>query len=175
MTFMNLTDDVNCPVSEKCHPNQMEIWKLTKQSNNFAFVAFPKYILMYIQGFLTNNAATKIRQGRAQHSLKWMQNKKKQCAPGLRLLRSIETTFSWSFSMEVRWRSKLSWSQAWLQSHCLWVTADEDNFTTGLLTRELGKHHYLQWLSCHPPWKWAASVYVSPSKSQYALGSVESH
>lgn len=31
---------------------------------------------MYIQGFVTNNAATKIRQGRAQHSLKWMQNKK---------------------------------------------------------------------------------------------------
>lgn len=57
-------------------PQKLEIWKLTKHSNNFTFVAFSKYILMYIQGFLTNNAATKIRQGREQHSLKWKQNKK---------------------------------------------------------------------------------------------------
>lgn len=33
---------------------------------------------MYIQGFLTDSAATKIRKGRTQHSLKWMQIKNKE-------------------------------------------------------------------------------------------------
>lgn len=56
---------------------------------------------MYTQGFLTDSAAKKIRQGRTQHSLKWMQikirKKKKQCAPGLSNIRRYETTFSWPF------------------------------------------------------------------------------
>lgn len=145
-----------------------------KINKNFTFVAFSKYILMYKQGFLTNNAVTKIRQGRAQHSLKWKQNKK-TVHP-----RSLNPAEKWDhiFMVLFPWKSNEGLNPAGPKpgySHTVWVTADEDNFATGLLTRELGKHHYLQWLSCHPPWKWASSVYVSPSKSQYALGSVESH
>lgn len=56
---------------------------------------------MYIQGFLTDSAATKIGKGRTQHTLKWMQIKirknKKQCAPGLSNKRRYENTFSWPF------------------------------------------------------------------------------
>lgn len=157
------------------HQNKMEIWKLTRQSNNFRFVAFPKYILMYIQGFLTDSAATKIRKGRTQHSLKWMQIKNKEEEKTVRP-RSQQHTEIWDhiFMAFFPWKSNEGLNPA-SPKPGLWVTADEDNFATGLLTRELGKHHYLQWLSCHPPWKWAASVYVSPSKSQHALGSVESH
>lgn len=72
---MNLTDDTNCPDSDLTPPVTPKNENL-KTNNNFTFVAFSKYILMYIHGFLTNNAPTKIRQGRAQHSLKWKQNKK---------------------------------------------------------------------------------------------------